>query len=504
MGLYDEEELKRRKAGKSTADDRMPAVRFAGKALTSSPAGMAAAGIGEAVRFGKKGFKDAAGRPTVTGQVGRALRTAATLPVAAAYGALKGPAKQAASAARGAKEVGREFLGIDSTAKPASVSRAQLSPEIRAKIAGAGASPSIGTARTTASPPSNLAPTATTLDEVVRSKYGENSGVPGTGYITSSSGSVRMGPDGKAIMTGSPVGDPGLPVSAKSRERKRYTGRMIPVAGGYRLPVRNNEVAAPASRRVSDIPEPRTIGGVPGYRRQVEASKADIAAEQAEAQRLQQQSQFVARQGQQQGQFNKEQSVRERTAASAESRDSATGDYRRKELGLKQDDLNFRKEQAAIATRRSGEKESKIAAARDNFENAETIEEKVRAGNILNSLNSARVEIPKAGVVPGLTKKETSQQTQNAFKAYSDAGGENMVGADFATWFAQTDPTGYNSAFGGLAPADVNGYSKIMDPKVTDEQLTKSAIWARGAKPGETPAQFRRRLSREFRRRIGS
>jgi hypothetical protein len=91
---------------------------------------------------------------------------------------------------------------------------------------------------------------------------------------------------------------------------------------------------------VSDIAEPKTIGEVPGYRRRVEAAKADIAADQTEAQRLQQAGQFSSGQEQQQeqfetgavleqGRFNTEQALAERRVTGEERQRQLAADQQR-------------------------------------------------------------------------------------------------------------------------------------------------------------------------------
>jgi hypothetical protein len=489
MSVFNNEEEDKRRTGKGKSK-QIPA-----RSLTSTKSYKAVKNI---IGVTRKGKKEADARKSLAGKVGSYARAAATIPVAIGAPIVDEARRSLGTVYRGAKSFGRALVGVD---KP----RPAPSPQrVPAPTSAPTAPANVAAPAARVSP--TVSPTVPATSSVTRNLPAQT---PGTGSITTSSGgAARIDPaTGQVTVTGDPLRADSIDTPqrdvVKNPARAKYTGRMVPAGGGYRLPDRTKTQPEQEIRRVSDIPAPATLGAVPGYSRQVRAAQEDIATARFEQEQGQQQSQFEQEQDQASALAAQKQALGERVASGTEARDLATSEYREKDIGIRSGELKFRQDKAAIAARKSAAKEADIAMAREDFENAETVEEKVRAGNILNSLNNARVEIPKAGKVPGLTPKETSQQTQNAFKAYSDAGGEGAAGTDFATWFAQTDIEGYRAAFKGLTPEEVNGYSKIMDSKITDKQIQETELWARASRTGESPANFRSRMSRMFRRKIG-
>lgn len=490
MPIYEnEEELKRRNRNKAPADAYE-------KAMSRTPAILRPIirGGTEAYKYGKKAFGEAAARPTQAGKIGRGLRAAVTTPAAALYGAAEGPVKSskriASGIASGVGELATEFMGGDSTATP--------SPQPTVPTARAAAAPSppptVPTARAIA--PSGQGQTAINL----RDKYGDKSGVAGSGYITSQSGSVRMGPDGRAIMIGTPVGDSMMAAPMAGGDPGRQRSSRMATYGGYRLPQRAAQDVAPASLRISDIEKPKTIGGVPVYRRKVEAAMADIAAEQKEkdlAQRQrqfeagqgQQQQQFEAGQGQQQQQFETRQGLEARRLAGTEQQQQLAAERQATQLAAE-----GRKEAAAAKS------QADIAAARRRFDEADTPGEKLKAMQMLNSLQGMKIDAPTMGRPNRLSKKEVSEQVQGALKIFQDAGGEANTGEDFHSWMQKNDPTGYEAAFGSLTPNDIKLYNDVQS--MSDEELKSSSI-ASMMRAGESVAQFKKRLTEENNRKRG-
>lgn len=486
MGLYtNEEELKRRKLGKAPAD------AFE-KSMSRTPAilrPIIRGGV-EAYKYGEEAFGEAAARPTQAGKIGRGLKAAITVPAAALYGAAKGPAKSAKRFVGAVGDVATEFTGGDST-----------SPSSSAKSAARVATPAarVATQQPTAAqePTSRAAPSSTAPISRVSPV-----GVPGSGSITTSSGgAARIDPDtGEITVTGNPLraDSTRLPTNAQRPEERRAT-RMV-TYGGYRLPDRTEEAQSPARVRVSDIAEPKTVGAIPGYRRRVEAVKADMSADQTDAQRTQQQGQFeqgqsqaaaiaMQRQAQQQDQFEQNKALDERRIAGTEQQQQLAADQQEAKLAAEQ-----RREDRTVA------KEKEISAARAKFEAADTTAEKVAAAQMLSSLQDMKIDFPTKGKSLDLTPKETSQQVQGALKAFEGAGGEAAAGTDFYTWMRQNDTRGYQAAFGNLTPKDIRVNARINE--LTDEQLMSSDM-AGVMNPGETPAQFRRRLDAEYRSKRG-
>jgi len=481
MGLYNnEEELKRRKGRGESLINRA--------ATTSIPGRIATAGR-SVLDFARQGVTDASQKKTLAGKVGSLARTAVTLPVAAAAPMAGEIARDASSVYRGVKDFGRAFAGIEqpSTALPRSAARvAAPTTTTDARVPPSTASMAADTAPVTPSPISRVSP--------VR--------VPGSGSITTSSGgAARIDPDtGEITVTGNPLraDSTRLPTNAQEPEKRR-AARMV-TYGGYRLPDRTEEAQSPARVRVSDIAEPKTVGAIPGYRRRVEAVKADMSADQTDAQRAQQQGQFeqgqsqaaaiaMQRQAQQQDQFEQDKALDERRIAGTEQQQQLAADQQEAKLAAEQ-----RREGRTVA------KEKEISAARAKFEAADTTAEKVAAAQMLNSLQGMKIDTPTKGKPPGLTPKETSQQIQGALKAFESAGGEAAAGTDFYTWMRQNDTRGYQAAFGNLTPKDIRVNAMINE--LTDEQLMSSDM-AGVMNPGETPAQFRRRLDAEYRSKRG-
>lgn len=489
MALYsNEEELKGRKEPKKGS----AASRITKEGLSASPLSIGASGVREAVRFAKQGFSEAADRPTTIRKIARGARTVATIPVAVAYGASRGPIRAVKRAAGAAGEFATEFMGGDSTVPPTAARPISGQNTPAARVAAPQQLPAPATPVSQSVAATRQSPAASAL----RVKYGENAGVDGSGFITSSTGSVRMGPDGKIITTGSPVGD--SQGAAKLPAEKRRPTRFV-TYGGYRLPERAPG-PEPEKLRVSDIPPPETIGAVPGYRRKVEATRADIAADTAEEQRLQQAAQFSAGQEQQQGQFETgtllEQGRFDAKQALAERRVAGT----EKQQQLVNDQQKEIQEANQLKEVRDAKKAAEISAARARFDAAETTAERVKAAKVLNSLQGLKIDIPKAGRPAGLTQKETSQQIQNARKIYDEAGGEAGSGVRFPTWMQQNDPRGFQAAFGNLNPREVEDYNEMQG--LSDKELLASSF-SQSMNPGETPAQFRQRVEAEFRRGRG-
>lgn len=501
MSVYNnKEEQKRRKAIKPPADAYKKSMSRTPVPLR--PVIRAATGAYDEVsRVAKEGFRDAASRPTAVGRSARGLRTASAMIPAALYGASKDTIKRVKNVASGVGDFATEFMGGDSTA-PAS--RAKSAARVSAPAARVSApqhapapipvTPQAGSNRVAADVPI----------DTLKSMVGSKSGNEGTGYITAPGARVILGPDGKITMVGQPIGDPQeatkLPVKSPTpAPARRQATRMATSGGDYRLPDRS-ETLAPARSRVSDITEPETIGEVPGYRRRVEAARADIAADQTEAQRLQQAEQFSAGQEQQQeqfetgtlleqGRFNTEQALAERRITGTERQQQLAADQQ-KEIQK----ANQRKEARRV------KKDEEISAARARFDAADTAVEKVKAAQILNSLQGMKIDTPTKGKSPGLTQKETSEQIQNARKIYDDYEGEAGTGVKFPTWMQQNDPRGFQAAFGNLNPREVEDYNEIQG--LSDKELLASSF-SQYMNPGETPAQFRQRVEAEFRRGRG-
>lgn len=491
MAIYNnEEEQKRRRLEKrSFAASAAEGVKKAAANPVYAPVRYAAKGAGEAARFAKAGFKEAAERPTFASRTARGLRTVATIPVAAAYGIMKEPAEKAVSLARKGKqfasEFGTELLGGEYQPPPAAV-------PVRA-----------GDDMRTAEAPVGLAPAAR---QFAGQEYPV--GTPGTGEITTSSGGVaRTGPSDRVTMTGQPLRDLGPEVeeTVEGGVRRRvikgageggadkvilspvrkFTGRMVEAGGGYRLPEREAKRETPL--RMEDIKEPTTIGGVPVYRRRMEARRADMAAEQAERQLHQQQAQFEAGRTQQQEQFATEAGLEARKIAGAEQRQAA-------ELGLRQ-----RQAEAEMRQR------EQLDEAIGQFTGAETPGDRKKAADMINILSGKGVKTE--GRAPAWKPKEISDALgdfEENFRAAQESG-QLEEGASFHRMLLTRDPQLYQATYGRMAPQAAEFAERVLSMP-TEELMADEKFKAMLEQAGEgtDPEELKARIIAEYRELAGS
>lgn len=464
MAVYNnkEEPGRRKKVSSAYKTAGTAAKEAASKALNTpmmAPVRAAASGYRETGQMLKQGLNEAAAQPSAAARTGAALRTLVTAPVAFAVGAGESVAEDTSPILKGAQEFGRSFVGspANDTASPDS----STSPSRR----------QIGAGTPSAVQASGAAPQQQRPGK--RIKFGEQ-GQPGTGIITTPTGAVKYSPDGGIVRVGDPSASidtsPAARVTTPANQGKdaegyylyngekvpvrRQTGRMVLEDDNFNRPdPRPVEETVDPVRRVEDIPEPKTIGEVPVYRRRVEALQSDIAADQQRKQRDQQQQQFKDRQRQQQEQFgittalNAQQAAQQgqqaRARTALEERRLA-GDQQRQqaELDLKQSQEKLRQEQ-----------QSRINEAIGAFSGAKTPQERRKAADMINILSGKGLKSEKSAA-PAWKPKDVSDAVgafEERFRADTEAGLIEEGASLQRTMFAR-DPGLYKAAYGNLSP----------------------------------------------------
>jgi hypothetical protein len=287
----------------------------------------------------------------------------------------------------------------------------------------------------------------------------------GTGTIQTPSGTIRVSPSGQVSTVGRPVVAPGPQIdeSVEGGVRRRVirgagTGgadkielspvrrrRMVVPERQDAGPVRVTEAPVEPLRRISDIPEPKTIGGVPVYRRQVEALQADIDAQQRADQLAQRQQQFEAGQEQQQQQFEVDTALKARQLAGTEQRQQA-------ELELRQQQEASRQKQ-----------QEQLDAAINQFTAAKTPQERNKAAAMINVMSGKGLKAEKSPA-PAWKPKEVSDAVGAFEESFNEAkaGGLIEKDASFHRVLAARDPGLYRAVFGNMSPKAAEFGDRIL------------------------------------------
>lgn len=425
------------------------------KWVVPAPVRMVGEGAKEAVKFAKAGFSEAAAEPSAARRFGKGLRTAVTLPVAATYGAFKEPARGVKKGFEAGKEVASAFAGHEPpTRQPVTEPVEQQAPS-----------------RIT--PPSG---------NVIKTKDGR------TVYIDPETDKTMSVDKSGRDVTGQTATSPqrmtaeqpetAVEDSPSRRKLRDYT------YGGFTPQEREETPEAPL-RRVSDIAAPETIGGVPGYRRKVEAAEFDIGTEQRERAAERQQGQFEAGQEQEERRLTAGQEIKERELAGTEQAQQANIAAKRQAAGM------------------AAGKDERFTTAMEDFKTAKTPADKREAARVVNALSGRGVEMPKRSA-PAWKPPEVSSAVDSFSKNYQSLIDSGQLGEDapgFHSLLKTRDPKLYKEAYGSIAPSAM-AFIEDMQGK-TDKELEKNPTFKGRMKKGETVPEMRQRIMDEYRRMTG-